>query len=95
MSSSNSIGSVLEGDRSEYEEKAKRAKIKPKMAKLVRKPKRAKIGPKRAQIEFCNVGGTRGMVEPTSVDARGSVRTRSWVRHRRMSEDDEKSSNVE
>ena len=49
---------------------------KPKMAKLMRKPKSAKIGPKKAQIEFCNVGGTRVMVELTLVDARGSARTR-------------------
>ena len=39
MSSSNSIGIVLEGGRlSEYEEKSKRDKIEPKRAKLMRKP---------------------------------------------------------
>jgi len=60
---------MLEGGRSsEYEEKPKRAKIE---------PKQAKIGTKRAQIEFYNVEGTQVMVEPTSVDARESGRTRS------------------
>ena len=39
-------------------------------------------------------GGRRVMAEPTSVDARGSARTRSWLRRRRMREDDEKSSDV-
>ena len=50
--------------------KPKRVKIELKMAKLMRKLK-------RAQIEFCNVGGIWVTVEPTSVDARGSTRTRS------------------
>ena len=81
------------GRSSEYVKKPKRAKIEPKRVKLMRKPKRtkiktkkaklirnlkrAKIGPKRAHIRFCNVGGTRVMVEPTSVNARESTRTRS------------------
>ena len=78
VSSLNSTGGVLEGVRSsEYEEKFKRAKIEPERAKLMRNPKRAKIEPKKAQIGFCNVGGTRVMVEPTSVDAKGLARTRS------------------
>ena len=57
--------------------KPKMAKIEPKRTKLMRKPKRAKIGPKRAQIRFCNVERIQVMVEATSVDARGSARTRS------------------
>jgi len=93
VSSSNSTDGVLEGGgSSEYEEKPKRAKIEPKRASLIRKPKRAKIGskrtklmrklkrakiPKRAQIGFYNVRRRWVMVEPTSVDARGSGRTRS------------------
>ena len=78
VSSSNSTAGVLKGGRSsEYEEKHKRAKIESKRVKLMRKPKRAKIGAKRAQIRFCNVGGTQVMVEPTSVEARRSARTRS------------------
>ena len=69
VSSSNSTGGVLEGGRSsEYDEKPKRAKIEPKRVKLMRKPK-------KAQIIFHNVGGTRVIVEPTSVNARGSTRT--------------------
>jgi len=51
VSYSNSTGDVLEGGRSsEYEEKPKRAKIKPKKAKLMRKTKKAKIEPKWAKL---------------------------------------------
>ena len=57
--------------------KPKRVKIELKRAKLMRKLKRAKIGPKRAQIGFCNVGGTRVMVAPILVNVRGPARTRS------------------
>ena len=59
--------------------KTKRAKLEPSWAKLMRKPNRAKIWPKWAQIRFCNVGGRRVMAEPTSVDARESARTQSWL----------------
>jgi len=46
VSSSNSIGGVLEGGRlSEYEKKPKRAEIEPKRAKLMRSPRRLKWSP--------------------------------------------------
>ena len=57
--------------------KSKKAKIELKSTKLMRKPKMNKLEPKKAQIGFYNVEETRVMVKPTSVDARGSARTRS------------------
>ena len=65
------------GRSSENKENPKRIKIERKRAKLMRKLKMAKIELKRSQIRFYNVRGIWVMVEPTSVNARGSVRTRS------------------
>ena len=62
--------------RAKLMRKPKRVKIEPKIAKLMRKLKRDKIRPKRPQIGFCIVGGTQVMMEPASVDTRELARTR-------------------
>ena len=67
----------IEPKRVKLMRKFKMAKIEPKRVKLMRTPKRVKIGPKKTQIRFCNIGGIWVMVEPISVDVRGSARTRS------------------
>ena len=45
-------------------------------------------------LERSRKGERRVMAELTSVDARGLSRTQSYLRRRRMCEDDEKSSDV-